>query len=107
MDLNLFFKNQSIKMKNLDLILNRVVSMYQPIITYEVLENNDDICVLRFHNEDIQDSLLKIEILSNGNIGVLERRSIGYNSITTFMDILMKAIDDFKEENEPKRILIS
>lgn len=86
-------------MRNIDNVLTDIVSKYKfDTLEYTVIQSNeiDGIWVVEVRNKSREDSFLKIEILNNDGIPaccVLERRNVGYSSMSAFMNRLVDALE--------------
>jgi len=85
-------------MRNIDNVLTDIVSKYKfDTIEYNIIQSNeiDGIWVIEVRNKRIEDSFLKIEILRNEGTPaccVLERRNVGYRSMSAFMNRLVESL---------------
>lgn len=82
-------------MRSIDNAMSDLSAKYRGI-TYDIIHDSPTQWTLTVFNESIPGSYLKIEISDVGGAPValvLERRSLGYRSMSRFMDRLLDALD--------------
>jgi hypothetical protein len=82
-------------MRSIDNAMADLSARYRGM-TYEIEPKSRKRWILSVYNERVPGSYLKIEILDQNGVPaalVLERRSLGYPSMSRFMDRLMDALD--------------
>jgi len=82
-------------MRSIDNAMADLSARYRGM-TYEIEPKSQNRWILSVYNERIPGSYLKIEILDQDGVPValvMERRSLGYLSMSRFMNRLMDALD--------------
>jgi hypothetical protein len=82
-------------MKDLNLILDKVVSKYtKDTIEYEILENTNELSLVNVYNKNAPGSLLQFEILHNEVPAccVLQKVNVGRSSMVRFMNRLVEEL---------------
>jgi hypothetical protein len=83
------------RMRSLDNAMADLSAKYRGM-TYEIQPKSRKRWILSVYNECVPGSYLKIEILDQNGVPaalVMERRSLGYPSMSRFMNRLMDALD--------------
>jgi hypothetical protein len=82
-------------MRSIDNAMTDLSAKYRGM-TYEIQPKSRKRWIVTVYNECVPGSYLKIEILDQNGVPaalVMERRSLGYPSMSRFMDRLMDALD--------------